>query len=94
MLVFIELAADFSRGCAGMRLGYILLATHPHPGIRESRHWRHVLAAHRSGFMQNRGYGLSRMHLPRRLVNKAALNATDSLGWHHAHGVSPKEEGE
>jgi predicted ester cyclase len=24
------------------------------------------------------------MHLPRRLVNKPAVNATDSVGWHHA----------
>jgi hypothetical protein len=33
MLMFLNLNADFSRGCASMRLGYILLATHP--GIRE-----------------------------------------------------------
>ena len=36
MLVFLKPGADCSRGRAGMRLGYILLATHPHPGIRES----------------------------------------------------------
>jgi hypothetical protein len=53
-----------------------------------------ALAVHRSGFMQNRGYGLSSMHIRRRLVNKPALNATDSVGWHHAHGVGPKENGE
>ena len=35
MLVSLRVGADFSRGCASMRLGYILLATHPHPGIRE-----------------------------------------------------------
>jgi hypothetical protein len=93
MLVFLKPGADCSRGRAGMRLGYILLATHP-TLVFANRHWRHVLAVHRSGFMQNRGYGLSSMHIRRRLVNKPALNATDSVGWHHAHGVGPKENGE
>ena len=45
--------------------------------------WSHALVAHRSGFMQNRTYGLSRMHLPRRLVNEPAVDAPNPSGWHH-----------
>jgi len=29
MLVFMKLAADFSRGCAGQRIGHLLFTTHP-----------------------------------------------------------------
>ncbi len=59
--------ADFSRGCAGQRIGPLLFATHPHrySGIDFRRY---ALAAYRSGFMQNRGYDLPSMHLPGRLV--------------------------
>src|SRR3712207_6371790 len=53
---------------------------HRHSGIDFRRY---ALAAHRSGFMQNRSYGLSRMHLPRCLVNKHSVNAPDSVEWHH-----------
>ncbi len=35
MLVPAKLAADFSRECAGKRIGHSLFATHPHPAIRE-----------------------------------------------------------
>jgi hypothetical protein len=30
MLAFLKLVADFSRGCAGRRIGHLLFATHPH----------------------------------------------------------------
>jgi hypothetical protein len=53
-----------------------------------NRLWEIHLAAHPSEFMQDRGYGLSRMHLPRRLVNKSAVNAPASSEWHHAHGAN------
>src|SRR5215212_1698151 len=33
--------------------------------------------------MQNRSYGLLRMHLPRRSVNKPPVNVPYSSGWHH-----------
>ncbi len=79
MLASVNLGADFSVGCAGKRIGYSLSATHPHPAIRES--------------MQNRSYGLLRMHLPRRLVNKLLVDAPNPSGWHHAHGVDPVEKG-
>ena len=32
MLAFLKPVADFSRGCAGERVGYLLFATHPTPG--------------------------------------------------------------
>jgi hypothetical protein len=35
MLVLADLDADISRGCAGLRIGHLLFATHPRPGIRE-----------------------------------------------------------
>ncbi len=53
---------------------------HRHSGIDFRRY---ALAAHRSGFMQNRSYGLSRMHLPRCLVNKHSVNAPDLLFVHY-----------
>src|SRR5918993_984943 len=34
--------------------------------------------------MQNRSCGLSRMHSPRRLVDKLPVNVPYSSGWHHA----------
>jgi hypothetical protein len=34
------------------------------------------------------------MYLPRRLVNKLAVDAPESTGWHYAHGVDPVEKGE
>jgi hypothetical protein len=30
MLVSVKLEPDFSRGCAGRRMGHLLFATHPH----------------------------------------------------------------
>jgi hypothetical protein len=34
-----KLEPDFSAGCAGKRIGHLLFATHPDPGIRE---WLHA----------------------------------------------------
>jgi hypothetical protein len=78
MLATAKPEADFSAGCACTRIGYLLFATHPHRSlIRELTLGDKALVAHRSRFMQNRSYGVSRMHLPRRLVNKPAVNAPD-----------------
>jgi hypothetical protein len=33
MLVFMKLASDFSRGCAGERVGYVLFVTDPTPRL-------------------------------------------------------------
>ncbi len=38
MLVSTKSEPDFSRGCAGKRIGLSLFATHPHPAIRELTH--------------------------------------------------------
>jgi hypothetical protein len=35
MLISLKMEADFSRGCAGKRIGHSLFATHPYPGSRE-----------------------------------------------------------
>src|SRR5215213_11957381 len=35
MLISLKLDADFSRGCAGSKIGNSLFATHPRPSIRE-----------------------------------------------------------
>jgi hypothetical protein len=35
MLALTKLDADFSRECAGQRIGHLLFATHPRPAIRE-----------------------------------------------------------
>jgi hypothetical protein len=35
MLILTKPGADFSRGCAGKRIGHLLFATLPHLGIRE-----------------------------------------------------------
>jgi hypothetical protein len=46
MLVFLKLAADFSRWCAGYRIGHLLFPTHPYRlAIRKCR----VLICHSLG---------------------------------------------
>jgi hypothetical protein len=71
MFTSVKLGADFSRGCAGKRSGYLLFATRPrYPGIRRIDSGRHTLVANRTGFIRVCGYELSRMYLPRRLVIK------------------------
>jgi hypothetical protein len=35
MLVSTKPEADFSRGCAGRRIGHLVFETHPHPAIRD-----------------------------------------------------------
>jgi hypothetical protein len=35
MLIYPSSQPDFSRGCAGMSIGHLLFATHPHPSVRE-----------------------------------------------------------
>jgi hypothetical protein len=45
-----------------------------------------------SWFMHNRGYGLSRMLLPRRWVKKPPVYAAEASGWHDGHGVDTLEE--
>jgi hypothetical protein len=95
VLVFAKPGPDFSRGCTVERIGLSLFATHPHhAAIREVTLGDTPWLPHRSGFMQVRSCGLSRMYLPRRLVNKLAVDAPESTGWHHAHGVDPVEKGE
>ena len=56
MLVSLKSGADFSAGCAGERIGHLLLATHPHClTIREST----SAMARRSKIEQGREYILS-----------------------------------
>jgi hypothetical protein len=71
MLASQDMCAVFSRGCAGRGMSHLLFATHP-PAPWHSRidSGRHTLVANRAGFMQVCGFELSRMYLPRRLVNK------------------------
>ena len=80
MLALTNPGADFFEGVCGWEIGLSLFATPHHLAIRES--------------MQNRRYGLLRMYLPRRLVNKPAADAPNPSGWHHARGVDPVEDGE
>jgi hypothetical protein len=42
MLVFVKPGSDFSSGCEGRRISYLLFATHPHLGIRELIPFRFV----------------------------------------------------
>jgi hypothetical protein len=48
-----------------------------------------ILHPHRDGVMQDAEYELPRIHIPRTWVNKPPINAPDTSGWHHAHGVDP-----
>jgi len=72
MYVYIrETRCGFFTGCAGKHSGYLLFATRPrYPGIRRIDSGRHTLVANRTGFIRVCGYELSRMYLPRRLVNE------------------------
>jgi hypothetical protein len=86
----LESEADFWRGCAGGEsITYFCRPTPTSPFANGL--WERSQAPDLSRVMQNRGYGLSRMHSPRRLVDKPSLNAPDPFGWHHAHGVDSSE---
>jgi hypothetical protein len=91
MLISTKPDADILRGGAVERIGHLLFATYPHPRIACIDSGRHTLVAHRSGFIQNRSYGFSGMHLPLRLLNKLPVGAPKPSGWHHTHGVGPIE---
>jgi hypothetical protein len=69
MLASLKPGADFSRGVrSGESATYF---SRPTPtAIRELALGDSTLAAHRSGFMQDRSYELSRIPLPRTPVNK------------------------
>jgi hypothetical protein len=91
MLVSVDLDADFSRGVHTQQCNRHF----PRPTLYHRfaciDFGRPTLAAHRSRFMQNRGSGFPRMHLPLRLVNKLVVDAPKPSRWHHAHGVDPVE---
>ena len=69
MLMFMKLGADFSRG-AQVRESTTNFSRPTPPWNSRIDSGRHTLVANRAGFMQVCGYELSRMYLPRRLVNK------------------------
>ena len=69
MLVSLKLAADFSRG-AQIRESTTYFSRPTPPWHSRIDSGRPTLVAYRAGFMQVCGYELSRMYLPRCLVNK------------------------
>jgi hypothetical protein len=89
MLASMKSAADFSARCAGGTISHLLFATHSHPGIRELTSVDTPYSLIGRGYAESQVW-LSRMHLPRRLVNKPAVDAPEPVGWHHAHMVSAR----
>jgi hypothetical protein len=47
--------------------------------------WTGIFQGYRGEAMQNLGYELPRISIPRRWVNKPPTGVPDPLGWHHAH---------
>jgi hypothetical protein len=72
MLVFLELSADFSRGCADSTIIHSILKTHP-PPIRELTQGHALQLSHRFGLCRIADMNLREHPFPKPSVTRELL---------------------